>query len=305
MTLAVTLLRLTLVAFTLLHASTAFLASPAGARSGTQQRHLALRGGAAAASADAAASESSELDLERLRREYERYQAAVEAPLHNIEIADAQRTQAVRIRGLLSREDIESIHRLGQRAAAEMPDATIDRSAWGQPNGTWLVTFLNTRGAFEAALPELYARIRDAALAVDREHWQLTEGVDMVNYRVVEYHTMRSRLDDGEVTRGGLHTLKHVDQGSLITIDILLTDPAEIEGGVLQTLEADGELRSHSWEQGDALVFLSHKYHCVSTLTRGTRQVLVSELWQGTENQAPSRDEKERWQGEWKGAPEV
>ena len=82
MTLAVTLLRLTLVAFTLLHASTAFLASPAGARSGTQQRHLALRGGAAAASADAAASESSELDLERLRREYERYQAAVEAPLH-------------------------------------------------------------------------------------------------------------------------------------------------------------------------------------------------------------------------------
>ena len=69
---------------------------------------------------------------------------------------------------------------------------------------------------------------------------------------------------------------------------------------LLQTLEADGTLLSHEWERGDALVFLSHKYHCVSQLTRGTRQVVVCELWQGTENYQPSRDEKERWHGEWK-----
>ena len=52
-----------------------------------------------------------------------------------------------------------------------------------------------------------------------------------------------------------------MDQGSLLTIDVLLTDPADIEGGVLQTLEADDQLRGHAWERGDALVFLSHKYH--------------------------------------------
>ena len=69
---------------------------------------------------------------------------------------------------------------------------------------------------------------------------------------------------------------------------------------MLQTLEPDGELRGHEWEQGDALVFLSHKYHSVSELTRGTRNVLVCELWQGTESHAPSRDEQERWNGEWK-----
>jgi hypothetical protein len=143
-----------------------------------------------------------------------------------------------------------------------------------------------------------------------------------------------------------------MDQGSLLTIDVLLTDPADIEGGVLQTLEADDQLRGHAWERGDALVFLSHKYHtlcrnqglygqlargpcgglaearrssgqpeacsganlslpatvrsfdiryhCVSELTRGTRQVLVCELWQGTENPSPSRDEEHRWRGEWK-----
>jgi len=238
-------------------------------------------------------------DDDTLRYEYERYVAAVTTPLSNYDEETAQRTQAIRLKGLLSREDIEAIHRAGAVIAQQHADSTIDRSAWGQPNGTWLVTFLNTAGSFETHLPEVYARIREAAVAVDREHWNVTQGVDSVNYRVAEYHTMQSRLD-GVPTKGGLHTKRHCDQGSLVTIDVLLTDPAEIDGGVLQTLEADGELRSHEWEQGDALVFLSHKYHCVSELTSGTRNVLVCELWQGTENWTPSRDEQERWMGEWK-----
>ena len=161
------------------------------------------------------------------------------------------------------------------------------------------MTFVNAGGALEAMEPALHAKIRDAALAVDRAHWNVTAGARHANYRVAEYHTMHSTLD-GQPTKGGLHTVRHCDQGSLITIDVLLTELSEIEGGVLQTLEADGTLLSHEWEQGDALVFLSHKYHCVSTLTRGTRQVMVCELWQGTENWAPTRDESARWEGEWR-----
>jgi len=239
------------------------------------------------------------MDDETLRRDYERYKAAVEMPLSNIYEKGAQLTQAIRLRGLLSREDIEAVHTAGRAFALKRPDATIDRSAWGQPNGTWLVTFLNTDGAFETMLPELYSRIRDAALAVDREHWNVASGAAPVNYRVVEYHTMYSSLD-GQPTRGGLRTVRHCDQGSLVTVDVLLTDRADFEGGVLQTLEADGELLSHDWEAGDALVFLSHKYHSVSELTHGTRQVMVCELWQGTENQTPTHDEQERWLGCWK-----
>jgi len=240
-------------------------------------------------------------DSDQLRREYERYVAAVEMPLVDVDEEFAQRTQAVPVRGLLSREDIAAVHRVGAQIAGQRADSTIDRSGWGQPEGTWRVTFLNTGSSFEALLPELYARIRDAMLEVDRQHWNVTAGVEHVNFRVAEYHTMKSTLD-GQPTRGGLHTKRHMDQGSLITIDILLTDPAEIEGGVLQTLEADGTLLSHAWEQGDALVFLSHKYHCVSELKNGTRQVMVCELWQGTENPTPSRDERERWFGAWKDA---
>ena len=71
-------------------------------------------------------------------------------------------------------------------------------------------------------------------------------------------------------------------------------------GMVPMVRQPDGSLLQHTFERGDALVFLSHKYHSVSPVTAGTRQVLVSELWQGTENVVPSRDEKERWQGTWR-----
>jgi hypothetical protein len=141
-----------------------------------------------------------EQDDEALLREYERYRAAVEKPLHNVDESTAQRTQAVRVRRLLSGEDIEALHRAGAEIARRRPDSTVDRSAWGQPEGTWLVTFLNTDGAFEQALPALHAKVRAAAVAVDRAQWNLTAGVadGQLNYRVAEYHTMRSELDDGQ-----------------------------------------------------------------------------------------------------------
>ena len=235
-------------------------------------------------------------------RDYQRYCDAINQPILNVPQDLAQATQAVTLKNLLSKTDIQRIHKAAQeltthKQSNNQNSPTIDRSAWGQPKGTWLVTFLNSGGAFEKKLPELHQRIKSAALQVDREYWNVTTGIKHVNYRVVEYHTMRSMLG-GQPTGGGLHTRRHCDHGSLITVDIILTNPAEFEGGVLQTLEPGGELLNHEWEQGDALVFLSHKFHCVSELTRGTRQVLVLELWQGSENLSPSRDESLRWLGE-------
>ena len=37
----------------------------------------------------------------------------------------------------------------------------------------------------------------------------------------------------------------------------------------------------HCLERGDALVFVSHKFHSVSPVTTGCRRVLVAELWHG------------------------
>ena len=58
---------------------------------------------------------------------------------------------------------------------------------------------------------------------------------------------------------------RHYDSGSTVTIDIMLSNPgSDYQGGNFQTLELDGELRQYQFEEGDALVFVSHKYHwCV------------------------------------------
>ena len=69
--------------------------------------------------------------------------------------------------------------------------------------------------------------------------------------------------------------------GSVITVDIMLSDVAQLDGGIFHTLENDGaDLVPHEFERGDAMVFVSHKFHGVSGLRSGTRQVLVTELWQ-------------------------
>eukprot|EP01048_Picozoa_sp_COSAG05_P012543 COSAG05_NODE_1263_length_5338_cov_44.046956_4_plen_427_part_00 len=112
--------------------------------------------------------------------------------------------------------------------------------------------------------------------------------------------------DDGEddYSRGS----KHYDQGSVITVDIMLSDTTDHVGGKLYTLEPAAEsaaaarsstpaaanqwiARQHEeFTQGDAMVFVSHKYHGVTPLTAGSaRQVLVTELWQGEERACPHR----------------
>ena len=69
----------------------------------------------------------------------------------------------------------------------------------------------------------------------------------------------------------------------------MLSDNSEFEGGGFYTLETNGELKKRSFEQGDALIFMSHKKHCVSQITRGRRQVLVLEFWEGEEKSCAHR----------------
>ena len=52
---------------------------------------------------------------------------------------------------------------------------------------------------------------------------------------------------------------------------------------------ASRQMQRHAFEQGDALVFVSHKYHCVAPVESGERRVLVIELWEGDEKACPHR----------------
>jgi hypothetical protein len=49
----------------------------------------------------------------------------------------------------------------------------------------------------------------------------------------------------------------------------------------LASSRAGEVLLAHRFELGDALVFASHKRHCVTPVASGTRRVLVVELWCG------------------------
>jgi hypothetical protein len=93
------------------------------------------------------------------------------------------------------------------------------------------------------------------------------------NIRVVEYHEYKigASLPDND----------HYDKGSLITVDIML-EKAEV-GADFQTLDNNHEYINHEFNNGDALVFVSHKYHRVSELKKGSRKVMVIEFWNGNE----------------------
>ena len=51
-------------------------------------------------------------------------------------------------------------------------------------------------------------------------------------------------------------------------------------------------LKKHEFKQGDALVFVSHKPHCVGQVRSGRRNVMVLEFWYGPERQCPHRCER-------------
>ena len=102
-----------------------------------------------------------------------------------------------------------------------------------------------------------------------------------LNLRVAEYHVVEEQ--------GGLPIPKHIDYGSLMTLDIMLSHTSEFEGGIFQTLEADGSFASHPFERGDALIFQSHKYHSISPVTWGRRNVFIAEIWEGLARRCPRR----------------
>ena len=98
--------------------------------------------------------------------------------------------------------------------------------------------------------------------------------------------------EESSVRGGSLAFPTHHDTGSLVTIDVMLSDASEFEGGQFSTKEADGTVRSHPFDKGDALCFVSHKYHHVEPVSAGRRRVLVMELWEGEERTCAHRCEQ-------------
>lgn len=200
----------------------------------------------------------------------------------------AQGLPAVTRRNILSREEIakiisratEDMHRLG----------TTSRDADGvhKLRGPWETMYLHTDGWFKEAFPDIHSRLVQVTVAADKDEWGLLDAAPVAMRcgvpvaRNIEMHTVYQD--------GALPDPDHFDSGSLWTIDVMLAQIDEdYDGGVVQTLGKDGQLISHRLDCGDALIFPSHKCHCVSRVTRGRRRVLVMELWHGEERTCAHR----------------
>ena len=196
----------------------------------------------------------------------------------------AQHTSAVRTAGFFSAEDIATVRAAAAAHCATYPGALEDREA----------PLYLQRGGLPPSLLPLRDKIFAHACRVDDEHWGLApeRRRGRVHARCVEYHEYSA----ARRTCCGCH----YDSGSLWTVDIMLSDTADFQGGHLLTtvrtpLERPGdggEQRQppaatqqkhtrHRFEQGDCLVFLSHKWHSVTPLRSGVRNVFVLEFWEG------------------------
>jgi len=73
----------------------------------------------------------------------------------------------------------------------------------------------------------------------------------------------------------------HRDDGSLLTMSVMLSEPGECTGGEFVAIQGDGagERNVVHLNKGDAVVFASLMRHNVQTVVQGSRRSLVVELW--------------------------
>jgi len=136
--------------------------------------------------------------------------------------------------------------------------------------------FVHVQQRMFREFPAIYSKIIEVMAKVDREQgWNLLADKPDTNVRVMEYHSY--------TCGGSVCDPTHCDGGSLVTSSILLSHPDDFTGGQFTCLESDRSTVTTFDEirQGDAIVFVSEKYHSVEEVKSGNRRSFVSELWAG------------------------
>lgn len=201
--------------------------------------------------------------------------------------AQAQHTEVVRLDRLLSDEETAEVlsfaRTFWERQLPGHEESDLQRQARAK-GPSWRTTYLHAGDAFAQKFPTLLKRLRGVLLETDAQHWQVLKGREpsRLNFRTIECHEY--------APSGQLTASRHYDAGSLLTLDIMLSHPnGDFKGGQLVTPEPDGSLRPAEMRKGEAVVFLSHKYHNVLPVLEGERAVLILELWDGPKRTCPHR----------------
>ncbi|KAJ1458060.1 hypothetical protein M885DRAFT_513764 [Pelagophyceae sp. CCMP2097] len=204
-------------------------------------------------------------------------------PAPRIGFDAAQASRVVRVSGLLDSDEVEAVLSLAISSKSKCGVHVRGRDAVsGQ--ACWETTYLSTDFVFQKELPQLFDKLVNAALAVDAAEWRLCGGATL-RARCVEHHRV--------LPGGALKHAEHYDSGSVVTIDVMLSNPEiDFQGGsfvATNVAKGDGAQNADAADAdlpalsaaGDAVVFVSHKHHSVSPVTAGERRVLVIELWVG------------------------
>lgn len=199
--------------------------------------------------------------------------AKEEVPREVRPLSEFQQMEGRVFRQFLSETECKALEALGN--AAKLGKVVKRRDGPTHTQDVHSILYLHADRTMQKAEPKLLSKLLQTLRDVDKEKWHVIEKDMEVVPRVIEYHTY---------VKGGGVTLKdHFDEGSLITTIIMLANESEYEGGRIQTWEADESFTDYALKRGDCLVFPSHKFHCVTQVTKGCRHNVVIEWWDGPE----------------------
>jgi len=184
---------------------------------------------------------------------------------------EAQKMQLVVRKGIFSAEEVSKIHQVAQRvrkATAKERKRRFLRHGWivGQKvmadQHMHSKLYLHAKRCFQEQIPEIHDKLLDLIWEADQEHWHILAAHPHLTVRCAEYH----EYNPG----GGLRQKRHYDEGSLVTIDVMLSPHGAFQGGELGTCEPGGLMKMHNLDSpGDVAIFPSHKYDSVEGVTKG------------------------------------
>ena len=131
--------------------------------------------------------------------------------------SEAQAMPVVRLPGFLCEAEQQELHALAEYTRATAPEVWATDALGLVENEEWRTTFLNQR--LPDLLPQLWGRVLSAIREADAAHFggmleRLPQPLHSLNLRSAEYHV----IDPG----GSLAHPKHLDYGSLVTVDFML-----------------------------------------------------------------------------------
>lgn len=219
----------------------------------------------------------------------------------------AQQLSAVRAPKFLSNEEVELIIQFEEEHKLELGHTRRDGSGQRKLDSPWATSYLHTNfAAQEGKIGPIVNKLVKKALEISKaEKWEFIseQNRSLIGIRVIEMHKVYAG--------GSLAHIRHCDNGSIVTIDVMLAEDSDYSGGEFTTLEykpghissnkissnskllgircPDEVLTCHTFQRGDMMVFPSHKYHCVQPVVRGCRKVMVMELWYGEDRSCAHR----------------